>query len=300
MTDNTINETIGAIWDKKSGRGKTASGNWWSCPRVYAHIGKKISGSFSDFIKSETQGRKFRRAISVGCGSGAKELKLVEAGIVERFELYELSKERVLAGQKTAAARGLSGAMHFHLGDAFKECVTPAAYDLVHWNNSLHHMLDTRSALAWSKNVLTDDGVLVMDDFVGPSRFQWSDLNLRVASALRASLPSRLMLRGDGIKPLSTKVARKTVAHMIELDPSEAADSSNIIPSLKDLFAGAKIVLTGGALYHLGLSGVYANLRMDNEEDVRILDMALLMDDLMIGLGESHYAVAIARKNSYV
>jgi SAM-dependent methyltransferase len=296
MAESTLNETIGSIWDKKTGRAKTKSGNWWSCPFVFSHVGKKIGGSFADFIKAETQSRKFKRAISVGCGIGTKELKLVEAGIVERFELYELSKERVLAGQKIAAAKGFAEAMQFHVGDAFKECTVPGAYDLVHWNNSLHHMLDTHSALAWSKNVLADDGLLVMDDFVGPSRFQWSDLNLRVASRFRATLPARLMFRGEDVRPLSRKIVRKTVAHMIELDPSEAADSSSIIPNLREIFPGSKIVMTGGAIYHLALAGIYANLQTNNEEDLRILNMALLLDDLMIRLGESHYAVAIARK----
>jgi SAM-dependent methyltransferase len=301
MGDININQAIGAIWDKKSTAARNAttrSGNWWACPRVYAHIGKKIGGSFAEFIHAETGGRKFKRAISVGCGAGTKELQLVKAGIVERFDLYELSKERVEMGRAKARTLGLSDAMNFHVGDAFEACKDAGVYDCVHWNNSLHHMLDTAAAIEWSHHVLADDGAFVMDDFVGPSRFQWSEFNLRVASEVRAALPNRLLQRGADLTPLHKTVFRKTIKQMLAMDPSEAADSSNILPSLRRVFPLARIVLTGGAIYHLALAGVYAQLNTDNEDDRAILDIALQMDDLMSNLGETHYAVAVAFKNT--
>lgn len=296
MEASNINTVIGKVWDRKSAGNKDAKSNWWHFPEVYEHIGRKIHGSFVEFIRAETDGRVFERAVSVGCGSGTKEMRLIEAGLVDRFDLFELSKERIATGQRRARARGFADRMRFHLADAFAARDSEEVYDLVHWNNSLHHMLDTRDALAWSRRVLRDGGVIAMDDFVGPSRFQWTDFNIRIASEFRRQLPARLLRRADGQGQLPVEVVRRTVQRMIEMDPSEAADSGRILLNLRSVFPDAKVVLTGGAIYHLALAGVYANLDLSREEDMRILKIALLIDDLAMQLGESHYAVAVARK----
>jgi SAM-dependent methyltransferase len=296
MENADIANVIGSVWDKKTIDRSKYRGNWWHSKKIFEHIGRKINGSFVAFIKHETKLRRFERGISVGCGTGTKELALLEAGIVERFDLFELSKERVAVGRKMAASKGLQDRMNFQVADAFARPWRSGAYDLVHWNNSLHHMMNSYEALQWSREVLQADGVMVMDDFVGPTRFQWSDLNLKVASDFRARLPKRLLARpsGDGFMP--TTIVRKSIQRMIDLDPSEAADSGNILRNLRTVFPQSTIVETGGALYHLALAGVYANIDYSNEDDVRILDLALMLDDLMIKLGETHYAVAVAHK----
>jgi SAM-dependent methyltransferase len=296
MSDASVNNLIGEIWDNKS-RGKIVRGqSWWHCAPVYEHIGRKINGSFVNFISEVVGGRKFARGVSVGCGTGSKEFRLLEAGIVDHFDLFELSRERIATGRRRAAAIGLERRVHFHHADAFAREIPEGSYDLVHWNNALHHMLDVRKALEWSHSVLQKGGVIVMDDFVGPSRFQWSSLNLEVASSFRSLLPSRLLRHSSGEGFLRTQLKRKTIRQMIDMDPSEAADSERILPNLSEIFPGAKIVLTGGAIYHLGMSGIYANLDLSNEEDQRVLQFALLLDDTMIQAGESHYAVAAAFK----
>ena len=167
----------------------------------------------------------------------------------------------------------------------------------MHWNNALHHMADVYHALQWSREVLLDGGAFVMDDFVGPSRFQWSEQNLDLISSFRALLPKRLLRKENSDLLIPVRPTRPTVAKMIEADPSEAVDSERILPALREVFPDAKIVLTGGAIYHLGLGGgVYRNLDLSLEEDARILQFALLLDDLAIKLGETHYAVCMAFK----
>jgi hypothetical protein len=54
-------------------------------------------------------------------------------------------------------------------------------------------MLDVEQAIAWSVASLVAGGLFAMDDFVGPSRFLWSDRMLDYASKFRAGLPDRLL-----------------------------------------------------------------------------------------------------------
>lgn len=53
--------------------------------------------------------------------------------------------------------------------------------------------------------------------------------------------------------------------------------------------------MTGGALYHIGFAGIYANLDMSQDEDRYIVESMLLADELAMKNGESHYAFALAQ-----
>ena len=83
--------------------------------------------------------------ISVGCGNGA--VALVRNGFVDRMLGYDLAEVHIAQAQASAAALGLDDRIEFHNVDAFAAHSAPE-FDLVYWNNSLHHMLDVPMALA--------------------------------------------------------------------------------------------------------------------------------------------------------
>ena len=87
---------------------------------------------------------------------------------------------------------GISSKMVLRCEDAFSAALGDD-YDLVYWNDALHHMPDVSDALRWSSDRLKPRGLLAMDDFVGPSRFQWSDTNLDWATRVPQELPTRLL-----------------------------------------------------------------------------------------------------------
>lgn len=110
------------------------------------------------------------KGLSVACGEGRKEMSLVSAGIVEHFDLFEISAARVERGRALAEKKGIADKLTFHVCDAFSTDV--GQYDIVYWNNALHHMLDTTEAVAWSHERLVRGGSFVMDDYVGRNRLQ--------------------------------------------------------------------------------------------------------------------------------
>jgi SAM-dependent methyltransferase len=299
---------VGARWDELSARARPARTRWWESARVRAHVnqlvcGQRCAGPSEGLLRLLSQ-RLVERgittplasAISIGGGHGYKESLLLEAGLVERFEIYELSPARVRAGRAQAEAQGLAERLRFVEGDAFS-LARGRRFALVHWNNALHHMLDVDRALAWSREVLAPGGVLFLDDFVGPDRFQWSRRTLELASAVRARLPERFLR--DPERPgasLARVLKRPHAGALAAADPSEAAQSSRILPSLRVHFPGRELILTGGAVYNLALKDALANFDEDVREDQAALDALLDLDALLTGLGlvESHYAVALA------
>lgn len=275
---------------------------WWMHETIIRHInrlacGEAIDGihqGFHRLIHDRMPEGGFRRALSVGCGSGGKEMRLLKQGIVRSFDLFEIGEHRREQIASKAAEHGLEDRITIHIGDAFREDIV-AGFDLVYWNNALHHMFDAKAAVSWSRRALQPGGWFAMDDFVGATRFQWSDEDLEIASRVRGLLPERLLVHpGNPEKRLPCRLERPAIAAMIEADPTEAADSGNIVHALKAEFPDASIMATGGVVYHLALNDVLNNFEA---EDDALLNALLLLDEALASGGHNQYAVALAEKH---
>jgi SAM-dependent methyltransferase len=227
---------------------------WGDSVHALRHISRLICGkalpAWSDGmierLRSRHGGRlPFARACSIGCGDAAKEIELVQAGIVEHFHLFELSEERARHGMYLARQAGLAERIHYTVGDAFAREHVP--YDFFLWNNALHHMPDSRAALAFTRAHLAPGGVLCLQDYTGPTRFQWPESMLAAINAVRRFIGGEPVL----LPPISLIEAS---------DPSEAIDSGAILPALADLFPQAETRPLGGVVYFVALAGARADI----------------------------------------
>jgi len=301
-------EAVGEYWSNlkvaKDAEGTPLKTRWWQHAQIIRHINRTVCGKAIDGFSAGLnvlasrllEGQApLQKAISVGGGTGVKEIKLVRDGIVKSIEVFEVARARIAAGEKLARAQHLEHAVHFVCGDAFELRDKAGQYDLVHWNNALHHMPDVEAAIQWSWKVLRTGGLFYMDDFVGPSRFQWTPQMLLVASAVRQALPARLLVNPRNSSALLPRIVKKVDAEKLrQSDPSEAADSDRIIPYLKERFPHVSITQTGGVIYSLALSDLLANFACD--EDWQLLDRLLIVDDMCTAMGITLYAAALALK----
>lgn len=307
MNINKKHEIVGKFWSDlfRKNLGSKLKTRWWQSPDIIRHVNYLVCGDQIDglsqglinIIKKEASNDlPFSRGISVGCGIGQKEINLVKQGIVKRFDLFELSKEKISYGEALVRKNGLEDNIKFTMGNAFKLVVDSNEYDFVYWNNSLHHMDDVFYALEWSRKILKNGGFFCMDDFVGSSRFQWPDKQLEIASTVRRVFNESKYLRNPENKDLQLEcnMQRPDIKEMIKSDPSEAADSERIIDAVKIFFPEAIIEKTGGVIYHLALSDMLHNF--DEKEDKIIMDLLMIIDTLCIELNENHYAIAYAFK----
>ncbi len=300
---------IGRFWSDSLKNNNNAGKKlrWWESSLIIKHINKLVSGEeclgFSQGLLNkikESYGKylPFEKGISVGCGTGAKEMNLIRQNIVSSFELFEFSEERISSGVEAAKKSGIEDRVCFKNGNAFEEVKEAGMYDFVYWNNSLHHMPDVSEAVKWSKKILRKNGLFVMDDFVGPSRFQWSDEALDIASKVRAVFKDSKYLTNpkDSINFLSTAIKRPNKEALIERDPSEAEDSERIPEEVKKHFPDAEIIKTGGTIYNLTLADMINNFDEKKQEDKLLLDLLMIIDELCIDKCETHYAVALGVK----
>lgn len=294
-------------WNKVSKMSQASHISWWQSQTIVDHINAGFteqSGLFSipagdvAALQKRFPNRSFKRGISVGCGNGSKEIALIRSGVVEHFDCFEISDVRIKNGQAKAKSLGIADQISFRMEDAFAftETNQGVEYDFVYWNNALHHMLDVENAVRWSHQCLQAGGVFYMNDFVGPTRMQWSDRSLEIASRVRQALPDKYLVNHrDPQRLLAKRLVRPDPDKLAAVDPTECADSARILASVKKYFADAEIILTGGVIYHTALNDVLHNI--DESEDKFLLDLLLIIDDLCTMLGETHYAVAIASKH---
>lgn len=272
---------------------------WWESLAIKQHIAKKVC-SFSPedgnwgLQKLKETNKCFKSAISVGGGSGGKEMQLLETGIVEHFDLYELSQERIQAGQKIAKSKGLENQITFHYGDFFASPHNkPKNYDLVFWSGSLHHMLNTKYAILTSYDILKDDGYFYCDEYVGKNRFQFSDKEIGIVNSILPRLPASVFQVPNSSRQYRRYTQRTPLEVMIEADISEAADSENIIPTIEKIFPHANIIHLGGLIYHLALSDILTNI----PEKSGLLQNLLNLDDDTIAHNFYHYAFTLTPKH---
>lgn len=275
---------------------------WWQSPAICRHINMRFSGVAAEgthggdieLLRKISEGVKFESGVSVGCGNGFHELKLLEAGIVEHFTLFEISQTRADQAWHKASLTGLGHRVSVRVADAFSEPALPQ-YDLVYWKDALHHMLDARAAVHWSWRMLKPGGVFFANDFVGPAYMQYTDRQLDLAEKVRLSLPEKYLVDPvDRSRLVPVRRRRPNLKSFLEIDPTECADSENIVPSIRELFPGATVFPTGGIVYMLALNDILANIHED--EDATLLRSLMLADDLCIEAGETLYSVAHGRR----
>lgn len=304
LIDFNPDNAIGSFWSSVFSKKQEHMIRWWQSEYIVKRINtlvcgeplREVSAGICHLaLKKFHSSIPFSHGVSIGCGTGGKELSVIKSGLVDRFTLYELADDAIAIGKKQTLAAGISPSrMDFKREDGLSDAAVEK-YDLVYWNNALHHMFDVKAALEWSKRVLRKGGLFLMDDFVGPTRFQWSDRLIEINSEIRNELPEKYLRDpSDPRKLLPRKITRPDPNAIMKDDPSECADSGNILKELAHIFPDAIVINTGGGVYHLGLNDVLHNII--ESQDYELLEKLLTIDDQLAQTDETHYAVALAVK----
>lgn len=223
--------------------------------------------------------RRFDRALSVGCGGGALERALIERDIVHRIDAFDGSLTSLHVAQREAASAGMSQRIGYFASD-FDHPVLPAAtYDLVLFHQSAHHVRQLERLFRAVLAALTPDGVVYLDEYVGPARLDWTPRLIGPQREIFHTLPADLRLTDELLYPIHPD------------DPSEAVRSSEIEGRLRIGFEIVERRPYGGTL----LSLVYPLLRRDRMTDA--IRQHLIEEErrLMDGGLPPFYAVMVAR-----
>lgn len=226
--------------------------------------------------------------LSLCCGDGSFENSLVEQGVFRQVTGFDISLARVNAGN--AAYQALYGAnatqkIWLEHKDVNSEPYGEALYDVVFAKSSLHHIENLEHAFRHIGQCLKPGGKLVTIDFFGPTRFQWTEQQLKIRSWFwRERVPSELRKDVQGRE--IPEVSRPDVDAMIAMDPSEAVRSGELYPLLKQHLTLTHDAELGGGLVNLLLYGDILNsFDPDNETHNAVIREAFSLERMLMDVG---------------
>lgn len=235
--------------------------------------------------------------LSVGSGMGAKERRWAQTGRFATLRGLDLSPERVAHANGAAAEHGLGDVLTFTTADVWT--LDPAEpIDVLIGDSSLHHFTEVEALVAKLARWLAPDGVVVVNEFVGPRRFQWTAGQRSAARELLGTLPPRLRTRVDG--RVVTGPPRPGTLRMRLEDPSEAVESDRVLPALDAVLRREWLVDVGGLVNNLVLPGIAHHFADPGDDEAQAhLERLLDREDQLLaaGVGTGINVVAVYRSS---
>ena len=258
-------------------------------PMVRRRINMLISGDqytdaygrLSGFLDESGHPGPLSRCATLGCGSGGLERDLVRRGMVGSIDGYDPS-EGAIDEARRVAANLECGNIRYHTADLAGLVLPEAHFDAIFTHSSLQAVEALESVVATVRSALKPDGFFHLNEFVGPSRFQWIDAQVQLINGFLSTLPERLLVTPQGRKP---PVERPTVEHMTAVHPTKAVRSSDLREVLTRHFDIVEERPFGGTLLHMGLSDIAQNFDEENPEDVGHMERFFDLEDQVLTNG---------------
>jgi len=289
--EDTRRAKVNEVWSAE--HGTVAVGEYWLAhPTVRNRVNILASGRaeqdayghLMECLVARGWSLPIRRALSLGCGFGGLERDLVARGLVEQFEAMDLAEGAITEARRLAAEAGFADRIHYSVDDLETADFAPGSVDVVFAHSSVHHVEGLETLFAAVKRALRPGGVFHLHEFVGETRFQWTDAQLRLGNELLDTLPTHLRRLPNG-QPKAA-LTRPTIAQMIAIDPTEAVRSAEIMPLMRAHFTVIEERPLGGALLHNVLGDLAQNFRRGDPEDEAVLDRLFAVEDAAMARGE--------------
>ncbi len=214
--------------------------------------------------------------LELGSGNGDLILELSSIGFAGRYEGIDLSESGVRVAREKAIHQKCDN-VEYRIGDLNAPRLSENIYDMVVAQMCIHHIENLEGLFGEVEKALKPDGIFVIFEYVGPSRWQFTFLQLLLANLFLAWIPKRY--RYDATTGKTKKmVLRPTIGQMIEMGPSEAVRSEEIVPLFERYFTVDHQIEFGGGVYILVLENIVSNFRRDDETSLKWFKRILGVD----------------------
>lgn len=235
--------------------------------------------------------------LSLGCGNGWWEQAWAAKYPFNTVIGFDISPKSIERARQSVSTLVSPTTFEYHVLDVNTLDLGSGVFDLVLMNAALHHISNLEHVLSQISSHLSEKGLFVLNEFVGPSRFQWTDRQIEIINGLVAVMPHRyrqsLLYPGQ----YKTLITRPSFELMLRTDPSEAARSAEILSLLPDFFEVLECKPWGGAVLHLLLYEIAGNFLEDRPEDVRLIQLLFDLEDLLMQTGDvgSDFVFAVCK-----
>ncbi len=285
-------ERAAAWWDSQTDQFSSSGtyesrAHWKIHPSVIRNFERLLGNQTSGQWLAEQIGNPVPRAMSIGCGTAMFEIELLAQGTIEHCDVWDISAAALEKAAGNAEHAGVADRISIHRGDALKS--SERGYDLMIFQDSLHHATDLDTTLEFTRSALRSGGWVFAEEYIGPSRFAFPPEHVDLAQRLYRLLAEDLRCPWPEL-PLPDPVA------VAEADPTEAVESDRILESLGE-FGECRTVPLGGALPYIIWHGLNHDALWDTDRGRQLVDVLLELDRALTESQKlpSYFAVILAR-----
>jgi SAM-dependent methyltransferase len=224
-------ERSGAYWDAHNLAPAEDVRYWLAVPEIRRAVNRRMTGKPDTlYITELVEGleRPVERVLSVGCGTGELERGVAGHGAARWIDGVDVSEVSLREAERLAAEQGFGDRIGYHRVDAARWLRAQGAgsYGLVFFHGSLHHIENLEEVLSLAARALSgaSPGLLYVDEYVGPSRDEWTAEDLGFAAGLFGLVPPEHRRTPAVWPPIAIE------------DPTEMIRSSAIDPILRRHF----------------------------------------------------------------
>ena len=272
--------------------------SWMASTAVLMHLNERATGDPARDWLSSWAHRYFHgsdlRVLVLGCGEGWLERTIAEWTFVRAIDAVDFAEAAVTR----AHARG-GPKIRYGVVDLNRDTLEPHAYDVVIAHSVLHHIEDLEHAFDQIDGAMKPEATFIINEYVGPNRFQYSDAVLAMINDLFRCLPA--WLRRSALEDRTWEVReRPTVEEMMANDPSEAVRAADLMPMLRKRFQILEERQLGGTILMHLLYDIVPNFRFDDPHERAIIELLCAFEGALVDGRKisSDFVIAAARKRT--
>ena len=276
------------------------SSNWSIIPYIKERWNLLITGNtqinykqflVQEILKNETN----LKLLSLGSGSCSHEIELANYEKFKKITCIDLSEYQLSEAAKIAEIKKLNN-IEFICSDLEKYNFPKNNFDIILFNSSLHHFNNVESLL--SKKIMSclkDTGKLVINEYVGPNRLQFTHHQIKEINKALKIIPRKFRKR------YKTKLTKNIffgsgILRMVIADPSECIDSINILPSIHKYFETIVEKPYGGNILMNVLKDISHHFVDLDKEKIKILDDLFQFEDEYLLENSSDFIFGVYKK----
>ncbi len=269
--------------------------NWYDVPHVVRYVQKNVTGDGNTpyaryLLEKFLPGRNGIRILSPGCGIGVKEFLFARLPGVGHIDAFDIAPVRIAEARRRADAQGLTN-LRFFVGSIY-DLPVAERYDIVLFDGCLHHFdkLDAlmENVLAWLK----PDGLLVIFEYTGPTRYQYSRAHVEKCNEALQLVPDthRVFLRSSLRK---NRIWAPGYLRMYLSDPSEGIRAGEILPAIRRRFRALEEKKVGGDLLAPVLKGTVHHYLKDDASNPILERLYEFERKYLAGIPDAHYTFGV-------
>ena len=271
---------------------------WIDHPLVAAHYQQLalLDGQRWEKWVASYLGHPAERSLDLGCGAGGKSILVYQQGGTRSVEGMDVSEDRIAEAERIRESLKIPG--KFTVDDINASELPESKYELIFSAHSFHHFLELEHVMEQVHRALAPNGLFILEEFVGPTQFQWTDYQIEVTKTLLTGLPEDLRrLRWDAIKFME---GRPTVAEVVAASPFESIRSADIVPLFKRYFDIVALKPLGGTIQHLLYNGIAHNFKPDRAGVAEYVEAIYRVEDALIAANmlPSDFMLLVGKRKS--